>query len=190
MIQTHRQKRNLPSVPMMINHLQLRRANSESRFRLPAVPLPIITTNSNLDDENDLLEIDLNDPTGSINRTTRSKTESELINSNDINYHIKSFHSTNQSPSVDQLSPTKKQSRDQTTNTPPISNLNPTNKIKKKLKKKGSSPPINTNGHHTNGQLTPTGTSPIRKNPPAVVLSTSSPPMNRLKLQKVVIFDY
>jgi hypothetical protein len=161
-----------------MNYLQLRRANSESRFSLPAVP----SSNSNLDDESDLLEIDLNDPTGSIKRTARSKTESEIPNSNDIDYHFKSFNTTNQSPSVDELSSTKKQIkqlRDQTTNTPPISSLNIAMKPKKKLKKKVSSPPMNTNG-----QLTPT-----RTNPPAVIVHSSSSSTTtstyRSKLQKV-----
>jgi hypothetical protein len=179
-IPIHRQKRNLPSVPIMMNHLQLRRANSESRFSLPAVPPLTLMTNSNLDDESDLLEIDLNDPTGSMKRTGRSKTESEIPNSNDRDYHFKSFHSTNQSPSADELSSTKKQIkqlRDQTTNTPPISSLNSNMKPKKKLKKKASSPPINTNGH-----LTPT-----RTNPPVVILPSSSSTTNTncSKLQKV-----
>ncbi len=202
MIPIHRQKRNLPSVPVMMNHLQLRRANSESRFSLPAVPPSIIISNSNIDDESDLLEIDLNDPTGSMKRTERSKTESELSNNNDINYHLKSFNITNQSPSVDELSSTKKQIkqlRDQTTNTPPISSLNSTNKIKKKIKKKGSSSPNNTNGYHTssthtNGQMTSPVTSPTRTNPPSVILSSSSsqPTTNqtRPKLQKVFHFFF
>jgi hypothetical protein len=179
----------------MINHLELRRANSESRFSLPAVPPSIqITNNSNIDDESDLLEIDLNDPTGSMKRTSRSKTESEINNSNDQDYRLKTFHPTNQSPSIDELSSPKKQIkqlRDQTTNTPPISSLNSTTKIKKKLKKKGSSSPNNTNGHHTNsphtnGQLTPVGISPSRSNPPSVVLPPSTTNINRPKLQKVV----
>jgi hypothetical protein len=200
-IPTHRQKRNLPSVPIMMNHLQLRRANSESRFSLPAVPPSIIISNSNIDDESDLLEIDLNDPTGSMKRTSRSKTESEILNTNSTNYHLKShFNITNQSPSVDELSSTRKQIkqlRDQTTNTPPISSLNSTNKIKKKLKKKTSSPPNNTNGYHTNsthvnGQTTTTTTA--LTNPPSVVLPVSSPSSttttsaNILKLQKVLFF--
>ncbi|CAF5195227.1 unnamed protein product, partial [Rotaria sp. Silwood1] len=41
MIPIHRQKRNLPSVPLILDNLQLRRTNSESRFCLPAVSLPI-----------------------------------------------------------------------------------------------------------------------------------------------------
>ena len=88
-----------------------------------------LISNSNIDDESDLLEIDLNDPTGSMNRTSRSKTVSELTNSNDLNYHLKSFNTTNQSPSANELSAPKnqiKQLRDQTTNTPPISSLNST----------------------------------------------------------------
>ncbi len=198
MIPIHRQKRNLPSVPIMINHLQLRRANSESRFRLPAVPPSIIISNSNIDDESDLLEIDLNDPTGSMKRTTRSKTESEISDSYDRNYQLKPFNTNNQSPSVDELSSTRKQIkqlRDQTTNTPPISTLNSTNKIKKKVKKKTSSPPNNTNGHHTNsthtnGQMTSAGLSPTRTNLPSVVLPSSPPTtnFNRAKLQKVCFF--
>lgn len=200
MIPTHRQKRNLPSVPMMMNHLQLRRANSESRFSLPAVPPSIIISNSNIDDESDLLEIDLNDPTGSMKRTLRSKTESELLTNNDFNYHLKLFNTTNQSPSVDELSTTRKyikQLRDQTTNTPPISTLNSSIKTKKKLKKKISSPTNNTNGHHSNSTHANGQTTPTRTNPPSVVLhSSSSPPSpspitsNRPKLQKVLRFFY
>jgi hypothetical protein len=128
-------------------------------------------------------------------RTTRSKTESEIPVNYDRNYQLKSFNTTNQSPSVDELSSTRKQIkqlRDQTTNTPPISSFNSTNKIKKKLKKKISSPPNNTNGHHTNsthinGQMNSVGISPTRTNPPSLVLP-SSPPItnfNRPKLQKV-----
>jgi hypothetical protein len=115
----NRHKRNLPSVPKTTfsNHLQLRRANSESRFCLPAVP------QQNLDDESDLLEIDLNDPIGSMNRTLRTKTESEN--------------------KQDEIIPKLKQSRDQTTNTPPLSTLNSSIKSKKKLKKKTSSSPVN-----------------------------------------------
>jgi hypothetical protein len=198
-IPIHRQKRNLPPLPIVMNHLQLRRANSESRFSLPAVPPSIIINNSNIDDESDLLEIDLNDPTGSMNRTARSKTESEIANSNDINYHVKSFNTNNQSPSVDELSSTKKpikQLRDQTTNTPPISSLNLSTKIKKKVKKKCPPSPNNTNGHHTNsthvnGQMTPTGILPTPINPPLVVLPSASSPttnIDRPKLQKVVLF--
>ena len=168
----HRQRRNLPSVPAGLNQLQLRRVNSESRFSLPAVPPPFLTANSNLDDESDLLEIDLNDPAGSMSRTERSKTESEIMHRNEMNSHAKTFHTTNPSQSIDRLSSTRtqtKQLRDQTTNTPPISNLNLTGKPKKKLKKKATSPPIKTNGHHTNGQTTPTQT-----NPPVLMLPSSS----------------
>jgi hypothetical protein len=180
----------------MINHLQLRRANSESRFSLPAVPSSNQMTNSHIDDESDLLEIDLNDPTGSMKRTSRSKTESEIINSVEQDYHSKIFHSTNQSPSVDELSSPKKQIkqlRDQTTNTPPISTLTSTTKIKKKVKKKGSSPPNNINGHHTNpthtnGQITPVGISPTRSTPPTAVLPPSTTNSIRPKLQKVLFF--
>ncbi|CAF0865041.1 unnamed protein product [Rotaria sordida] len=197
-IPIHRQKRNLPTVPLIMDNLQLRRTNSESRFSLPAVPLPIQISNSNIDDESDLLEIDLNDPIGSMNKTARSKTESELIhnnnNNNDINYYQKSFNTTNQSPSVDKLSSPNmqiKQLRDQTTNTSPISNLNSTIKTKKKLKKKGSSSPNNTNNHHinptyNNGQTTPAVISPILTNPPKILLSSSlsTDNTNRPKLQK------
>ncbi|CAF0816840.1 unnamed protein product [Rotaria sp. Silwood1] len=197
MIPIHRQKRNLPSVPLILDNLQLRRTNSESRFCLPAVSLPIQISNSNVDDESDLLEIDINDPMGSMKKTARSKTESEIINNNnyDINYYRKSFNTTtNQSPSIDKLSFPKmqiKQLRDQTTNTSPISNLNSTIKIKKKVKKKGSLSPNNTNSHHinpaySNGQMTPTVTSPTVTNPPTVLLSSPSPTNNtsRPKLQK------
>ncbi len=126
MLLINRHKRNLPPIPNtnLSNRLQLRRANSESRFTLPAVPfLP----SQNVDDENDLLEIDLNDPIGSMSRTLRSKTDSELEILNDNN-------------------PLKmKQIRDQTTNTPPISDLNASIKSKKKLKIKSSSTLNNTN---------------------------------------------
>lgn len=192
----HRQRRNLPSVPTGLNQLQLRRVTSESRFTLPAVPPPFLIGHSNLDDESDLLEIDLNDPEGSMSRTERSKTESEIIHRNEINSHVKSFHATNPSPSIDRLSSMRtqtKQLRDQTTNTPPIANLNSTGKPKKKLKKKATSPPIKTNGHHTNGQTTPTQT-----NPPALIVpppsSSSSSTMttnpNPRKLQKVSLSCY
>jgi len=122
----NRHKRNLPSVPSITlsNHLQLRRANSESRFSLPAVPLPVL---QNLDDENDLLEIDINDPIGSMNRTLQTKFVSKLKTSNNEN-------------NQNQIIPKIKQNRDQTTNTPPISSLNSSIKSKKKLKKKNSSP--------------------------------------------------
>ena len=118
MLLINRQKRNLPSIPpekLLSSRLQLRRANSESRFRLPAVP---ITSSQNLDDEHDLLEIDLNDPIGSMKRTLRSKTESEL-------------------ETLQDTVPLKvKQSRDQTTNTPPlISNPNASIKSKKNARR-------------------------------------------------------
>lgn len=116
----NRAKRNLPSVPNSDNStsncLQLRRANSESRFKLPAVPSsPTSIYPQILDDEIDLLEIDLNDPIGSMNRTLQTKIELENVSKT-------------------------KQIRDQTTNTPPISTLNSSIKSKKKLKKKNSSP--------------------------------------------------
>ncbi|CAF4330794.1 unnamed protein product, partial [Adineta steineri] len=201
----HRQKRNLPSVPSPImNRLQLRRANSESRFSLPAVPPPsILISNSNIDDESDLLEIDLNDPTGSISRAARSKTESELNNNNNNtttnnnnNNNINTLSSSNQLSSMNDLTLPKKQIkqlRDQTTNTPPISSLTSSIKPKKKLKKKGSNSPNHTNGHlidsmESNEQITPIIVSPTKTNPPpSVLLSSSSPPTlttNRLKLQK------
>ena len=107
----NRQKRNLPSVPssdLTIDQLQLRRTNSESRFSLPAVPnLP---SQQNLDDESDLLEIDLNDPIGSMNRTLRTDTRKK-----DNNNQLK-----------------VKQHRDQTTNTPPLSSLDTSITAKKK----------------------------------------------------------
>lgn len=116
MLANNRQKRNLPSVPtheLCTDQLQIRRTNSESRFRLPAVPF---STLSNLDDESDLLEIDLNDPIGSMNRTLRSTTDPNL----DIRKEKV-------------INPVKvKQHRDQTTNTPPISTLTSTIKSKKK----------------------------------------------------------
>lgn len=179
-----------------MDHLKLRRANSESHFSLPTVPPAIIIPNSNLDDESDLLEIDLTDPTGSMNRTIRSKTVSEILNSNDATYYLNAFDSSNQSPSVDELSSARKQTkqlRDQTTNTPPISTFNSTTKTKKKLKKKISSPTANANDQHsistyTNGQITPPTPSPTQTNPPELTAqaSLSSPNhSNRPKLQKV-----
>jgi hypothetical protein len=184
----------------MMNHLRLRRANSESRFSLPAVPSPIPISNNNIDDENDLLEIDLNNPTGSTNRAVHSKTESELPNSNEKNPHIKTLNTTNQLLSTDENSSPKnpiKQLRDQTTNTPPISGFTSSIKIKKKLKKKRSSSPSNTNGHHTNsthmnGQITPVVISPTRTNLPSVLLSSSSLATTNIirpKLQKVCSFN-
>jgi hypothetical protein len=192
MIPMHRQKRNLPSVPTTMNQLQLRRANSESRFSLPAVPTSIQIPNSNIDDESDLLEIDLNDPTGSMNRAARSKTESELTNSNDKNGHLKTtFHTTNQSPSVDELSSSKKpikQVRDQTTNTPPISSLSSTNKTKKKLKKKSPPSPNHMNGHHTNStHINDQNISPTRTTPPPILIPLLTTDINRPKLQKVFL---
>ncbi|CAF4414696.1 unnamed protein product [Rotaria socialis] len=196
-IPIHRQKRNLPTVPLATDHIQLRRTNSESRFCLPAVRSAVLMSNSNIDDECDLLEIDLNDPMGSMKRTSRSKTESEININNDINYDRIFFNTTNQSPSFDRIyfpKTQKKQLKDQTTNTPPISNLNSTMKTKKKLKKKGSSSPNNyhTSSTYINGQSTPTATSPTLPNPPSIVLpspaatptttATSTP--YRPKLQK------
>ncbi|CAF4598634.1 unnamed protein product [Rotaria socialis] len=196
-IPIHRQKRNLPTVPLATDHIQLRRTNSESRFCLPAVRSAVLMSNSNIDDECDLLEIDLNDPMGSMKRASRSKTESEININNDINYDRIFFNTTNQSPSFDRIyfpKTQKKQLKDQTTNTPPISNLNSTMKTKKKLKKKGSSSPNNyhTSSTYINGQSTPTATSPTLPNPPSIVLpspaatptttATSTP--YRPKLQK------
>ena len=120
----HRQKRNLPSVPSTTNnYLQLRRTNSESCFSRKT---STISTPMSNDDDSDLLEIDLNNPIDSINRTYRSKTESELSNHNiDIIYSQQSLN---------QLSLPKIQLRDQTTNTPSISNLNLITKTKTKKK--------------------------------------------------------
>ena len=183
----HRPKRHLPSVPTIDHHLQLRRANSESRFRLPAVPpaSSFLLINSNLDDESDLLEIDLNDPTGSINRAARSKTESEIAQTSErIDHQLRQLISKplHYHPSVDELSSTRKLLKDQTTNTPPISSLNLTMKGKKKLKKKGSTSPSNSTSQN-NGPSSPT-----RIVPPAVIFSTSPEPsanFHRPKLQKV-----
>lgn len=107
----NRQKRNLPSVPnseLTIDQLQLRRTNSESRFSLPAVSHH--PSQQNLDDESDLLEIDLNDPIGSMNRTHRApNTDTRKENQLKVKQH-----------------------RDQTTNTPPLSSLDTSIKAKKK----------------------------------------------------------
>jgi hypothetical protein len=193
----HRQKRNLPCVPVAHDYFQLRRANSESRFRLPAAPSSVLTANSNMDDESDLLEIDLNDPTGSLNRAARSKTESELMHSYDRADHFQSHYKTIQFPSVNDIFPSTKQGkqlRDQTTNTPPISSLNVGLKTKKKLKKKGSSSPNSQSisSTYVDGSMTPAGLSPTRNNPPCLILSSSSSTTtsttntcNRAKLQKV-----
>jgi len=142
MLLINRHKRNLPTVPSttLRNRLQLRRANSESRFSLPAVPQSILIPQQNLEDESDLLEIDLNDPSGSMNRTLQ--TESELENTNE----------NNQCQIISKV----KQIRDQTTNTPPISNLNSSLKLKKKLKKKISPPLNNTNDHVITSVIQPT----------------------------------
>ncbi|CAF1577129.1 unnamed protein product [Rotaria magnacalcarata] len=192
----HRQKRNLPTVPLATDNIQLRRTNSESRFCLPAVRSTVLMSNSNIDDECDLLEIDLNDPMGSMKRASRSKTESEININNDINYDRMLFNTTNQSPSFDRIyfpKTQKKQLKDQTTNTPPISNLNSTMKTKKKLKKKGSSSPNNyhTSSTYINGQSTPTATSPTLPNPSSIVLpspvattATTTSTAYRPKLQK------
>ncbi|CAF3381368.1 unnamed protein product [Rotaria sp. Silwood1] len=138
MLSINRHKRNLPSVPSVTTskQLQLRRANSESRFSLPAVPLPLLIPQQNLDDESDLLEIDLNDPIGSMNRSSCSKTEYEYKKTNE-NYQYSTKSINGHSSNIKQL-------RDQTTNTPPISSLNSSIKSKKKLKKKPSSPLNNT----------------------------------------------
>ena len=195
----HRQKRNLPSVPAPMHALRLRRANSESRFSLPAVPPPVLIPNSNIDDESDLLEIDLNDPMGALNSAARSKTESELGTAYERESRPTARHAGGAYPSSIELSsPNKpiKQLRDQTTNTPPLSSLNSTTKVKKKLKKKGSSSPNHTTAQHTtgthvNGQSTPLGSSPTRSNTPSMILSlspTSSPTttsVHRVRLQKV-----
>ncbi|CAF4059707.1 unnamed protein product [Rotaria magnacalcarata] len=142
MLSINRQKRNLPSVPStttttFANQLQLRRANSESRFSLPAVPLPILIPQQTLDDESDLLEIDLNDPVGSIKRNSCSKSNSESNRNNEKSLYPITFSNDNSSKI--------KQLRDQTTNTPPISSLNSSRKSKKKLKQKTSSPFDTTN---------------------------------------------
>jgi hypothetical protein len=142
MLSINRHKRNLPTVPSttLPNRLQLRRANSESRFSLPAVPPSILIPQQNLEDESDLLEIDLNDPSGSMNRILQ--TESELENTNENNQY--------------QIISNVKQIRDQTTNTPPISNPNSSMKLKKKLKKKISPPLNNTNDHIISPVIQPT----------------------------------
>lgn len=200
MIPIHRQKRNLPSVPASINHLRLRRANSESRFSLPAVPPSILISNSNIDDESDLLEIDLNDPMGSLNRAGRSKTESELAKRYERIDRSSAHSTTVQFPSANELSSSRqqtKQLRDQTTNTPPISNFNSSVKLKKKLKKKGASSPNTINNEVTastqsNGSMTPTSLSPTRYNPPSLEVSHGPSPApatnnHRPKLQKVYL---
>lgn len=154
MLSINRPKRNLPSVPANTtsNQLQLRRANSESRFSLPAVSLPpILTLQQNLDDESDLLEIDLNDPVGSMNRTLNSKYELQYHNTNG-----KCQYSSNLS--TNQQSSKTKQLRDQTTNTPPISALNSLRKAKKKPKQKVPSSP-----NHINDQVNITPSPSVRK---------------------------
>jgi hypothetical protein len=133
-------------VPDSSDLLQLRRVHSESRFCLPAVSSILgITCQQTIDDESDLLEIDLNNPLGSIHRTLRSQTESELITSH-------AYSSLNQcmvsSSLPDDMFINKqqaKQLRDQTTNTPPMSRLTSSLKSKKRLKKKNSPVPNNAN---------------------------------------------
>jgi hypothetical protein len=146
MLSIHRHKRNLPSVPSDVssNGLQLRRANSESRFSLPAVSVPALIPQQNIDDESDLLEIDLNDPIGSMNRTLRSKTEVELKTSQQV------------TTSNDNIPSKVKQLRDQTTNTPPISNFSSSIKSKKKLKKKSFSPSNSAHDQTPSPVLPPT----------------------------------
>ena len=121
----NRQRRNLPPVPTVntTNRFHLRRANSESRFNLSSIPL---TTQENLDDDNDLLEIDLNHPIDSMNITSNSTIQSELNMMNE--YSIDNFSLL-----------TTKQLRDQTTNTSPTSCFNSSIKSTKKLKRKSSS---------------------------------------------------
>lgn len=125
MLAINRHKRHLPSVPSetLPNRLQLRRANSDSRYTLPATPL---NPSQNLDDECDLLEIDLNDPVGSMNRTLRSKT--------DPNLEVR----------TDKIQSRVKQIRDQTTNTPPMSSYKTSIKSRKNssLSRKTHSPPV------------------------------------------------
>ncbi|UJR21205.1 hypothetical protein I4U23_024302 [Adineta vaga] len=140
MLSTNRHKRNLPLPPDFIprTQLQLRRANSESRFTLPAVPpQSTIISPQNLDDECDLLEIDLSNPIGSLDRTIPSKLEND-------------FKIT--TTSNDNFISKGKQLRDQTTNTPPMKTINSSIKTKKKLKKKES-----TLSNHVNESVpTPT----------------------------------
>ncbi|CAF1135890.1 unnamed protein product, partial [Adineta ricciae] len=193
MLPIHRQKRNLPSVPTITNNLQLRRVNSESRFSLPAVPPTILITNGNLDDESDLLEIDLNDPIGSMNRTEHSKTETNLTsNSNPSDYNLVTLTTNEQSSSMEEIilrkKPTK-QLRDQTTNTPPMSTLSSSFKTKKKLKKKGSSSPSNTNGHHINTMYASDQISSTRANSPASIITPTTTNVTRPKLQKSTSTD-
>jgi len=69
----------------------------------------------NLDDESDLLEIDLNDPIGSMNRI---------------------WNNTYQDLPIE---PQIKQSRDQTTNTSPTEDFSSQVKLRKKSKKKSNS---------------------------------------------------
>lgn len=100
----------------------------------PPVSPPIV------DDESDLLEINLNQ------RTLRSKTESELSNSNEPRTSAlipNGLESSSSSSAIQEMSMNKqrtKQLRDQTTNTPPMSRLTSSIKGKKKVKKKSASP--------------------------------------------------
>ena len=127
----------------MSDQYQLRRVHSESRFCLPEViPNFLIQSSSIIDDESDLLEINLN----LSQRTLRSKTEPELINSNELNPSDllrNGLESSSSSSAIQEMSMNKqrtKQLRDQTTNTPPMSRLTSSMKGKKKTKKKCSSP--------------------------------------------------
>lgn len=164
-----RPKRNLPYPPNFasLNMLQLRRANSESRFTLPAVPHSMLTSSPNLDDEGDLLEIDLSDPSAAIRRVASSQLEPEFRNH--------TGHTHYRSASNDNFTSRVKQLRDQTTNTPPMASFNASVKSKKKVKKKDSSSSTTT----TTSEPTP---SPLPAPAAPTVVPTPAPTK---KLQKV-----
>ncbi|CAF1169552.1 unnamed protein product, partial [Adineta ricciae] len=140
MLSANRHKRNLPFPPNFTprSQLQLRRANSESRFTLPAVPSPTIISPLNADEECDLLEIDLSHPNASASKTLPAKVEHEL----QTNTQCRSSSSEN-------FISKGKQLRDQTTNTPPMEPINASIKAKKKSKKKEVPAPSSTNSIKT-----------------------------------------
>ena len=136
MLSANRHKRNLPFPPNLTprSQLQLRRANSESRFTLPAVPSSTINSPLNVDDECDLLEIDLSHTNVSARQTLPAKVEHELQTNNQC-----------RSSSSENFIPKGKQLRDQTTNTPPMESITTSTKAKKKPKKKEVQVPSSTN---------------------------------------------
>ena len=111
------------------------------------MPSTSVIVPDTFDDENDLLEIDLNDPQGFINHPFRLRADSELMNSNEYRSSSAASYSIGSVPLINDALLCRqrpKQLRDQTTNTPPMSTLTASMKARKKLRKKSSSPISNT----------------------------------------------